>query len=184
MQLDEKITQRTARIGVVGLGYVGLPLAVELAKSGFNVIGIDTDKKKIRKIEDKISYISDVRSKDLRNLSATTDKKNFLRKFNSYTFVYDNKILRELDVIIICVPTPLTKTREPDLSYITSISKDIAKYLKKEQLIILESTTYPGTTEEIVLPLLESSNLKVGKDFYLAFSPERIDPGSKECTET
>ena len=172
MLLEEKIIKKSAKIGVIGLGYVGLPLAVEFAKCGFEVLGIDNDEKKIEKIKKGIPYISDLNKDEVRTL---VERKK-LKATNDY------KVLGELEVICICVPTPLSKTKEPDLSYIYSATDKIREYLRKGQLIILESTTYPGTTEEVVLPRLENKNLRVGRDFYLAFSPERVDPGNKEYT--
>jgi len=171
-RLRKKITNRTANVSVIGLGYVGLPLAVEIGKAGFNVIGIDVDKEKVNKINSKDSYIPDVTEEDLvkvvskKKLMATTDY----------------KILKEVDIIIICVPTPLRKTREPDISYIIDAASDVSKYLHQGQLIILESTTFPGTTKDIILPELEKGNLKIGKDFFLVFSPERVDPRNKKYT--
>ena len=167
-ELRRKITDKTAEIGIIGLGYVGLPLAVEFGKTGFKVTGFDTDKEKVSQIKKGVSYILDVPSEDIKDLissgrlSATTDK----------------NLLNNMDVIIICVPTPLRKTKEPDISYILSATDDIANNLKRGQLIILESTTYPGTTEEIILARLGADSLKVGQDFFLAFSPERVDPGN------
>lgn len=169
MSLLDKITNREATISVIGLGYVGLPVAVEFAKSGFRVIGIDSIQQKTESINSGKSYIPDVPSEVLGNLvragklSATTEY----------------EALKEADIVNICVPTPLNKTREPDISFIIDATKGIAKFIHKDQLIILESTTYPGTTEEIILPRLEEEGYKVGKDFFLAFSPERIDPGNK-----
>ncbi|AFM43292.1 nucleotide sugar dehydrogenase [Desulfosporosinus acidiphilus SJ4] len=167
--LKEKILKHEARIGVIGLGYVGLPLAVEKSKVGFSVVGFDINSARVNRVNAADNYIGDVKDQDLKDmvgnglLSATTD---FSR-------------LAECDVVIICVPTPLTITRDPDISYIEASSQQIAQYLRPGQLITLESTTYPGTTEEVILPLLEKSGLKVGKDFFLAFSPERVDPGNK-----
>jgi len=167
-ELKTKIEKKRANIGIIGQGYVGLPLAVEFAKVGFSVTGFDTDDKKVASINKGVSYILDVPSKDIKELVATG-------KLKATT---DTKLLSKMDAIIICVPTPLRKTKEPDISYILSASKEIAKNKRKGQLVILESTTYPGTTEEIILPKLESSSFKVGKDFFLAFSPERVDPGN------
>lgn len=167
--LKEKILKHEARIGVIGLGYVGLPLAVEKGKVGFPVVGFDINPVRVNRVNAADNYIGDVKDEDLQDivgkglLAATTD---FSR-------------LAECDVVIICVPTPLTITRDPDISYIQASSEKIAKYLRPGQLITLESTTYPGTTEEVILPLLEKPGLKVGKDFFLAFSPERVDPGNK-----
>ena len=170
MSLIEKIHNKTARPAVIGLGYVGLPLAVEFARSGFGVTGIDVDEDKVNSINKGISYIPDIDSEVLKELV----KKERLKATGDYS------ILKEVDTINICVPTPLRKTKDPDISYIIAATKEISQYLKKGQLVILESTTYPGTTEEVVLPMLESGGLKVGRDFYLAFSPERVDPGNKQ----
>ena len=172
MRLKEKIISKKAVIGVVGLGYVGLPLAVEYANKGFKTYGIDVDKKKIDSLKKKINYILDI------------PKEDFNKAISSGNFsATDNySIVKDLDVIFICVPTPFTKNKEPDISYIVDASKNIAKYLKKDKIVILKSTTFPNTTEGYVQPILESTGLKVGKDFYLAFSPERIDPGNKVFT--
>jgi len=171
-RLAKRITRRTARIGVIGLGYVGLPLAVEFAKEGFSVTGIDLDLARIAGVNRARSYIPDVASEDLRRLR----RANRLRATTSF------ETLGRQDAVIICVPTPLRKTREPDMSYILSATKEIARRVRRGQLIVLESTTYPGTTEEVVLPALEAGGLKVGKDFSLVFSPERIDPGNPNYT--
>jgi len=168
MSLKEKIVKRKAKIGVMGLGYVGLPLACEFARAGFKVTGIDTDKGRIKRIKMGRHYIEDVGRKEVVQLI----------KRGSLKPTSDFKALKELDVIIICVPTPLRKTKDPDISYVTSAAKKIAQYLKNGRLIILESTTYPGTTREVILPILKETK----KKFYLAFSPERIDPGNKEYT--
>jgi len=171
--LRKKIENRIARAGVIGLGYVGLPLAVSIARAGFQVTGIDVDTNKVEAINRGISYIEDIDSEELTTfvssgrIAATTDY----------------AVLAELDTIDICVPTPLGKSKEPDMSYIISAVEQIARYIRANQLIILESTTYPGTTEEIVMSKLEEeSGLKVGRDFFLAFSPERIDPGNEIYT--
>src|SRR5688572_13915769 len=166
--LLEKINNRTARTGVVGLGYVGLPLAVELAKAGFHTTGIDLDARKIHAISEGRSYIPDVPTADLKSL---TDA-------GTLDATTDFSVVRELDTINICVPTPLRKTKDPDMSYIVSAVESIATFLHPGMLIILESTTYPGTTDEVVQPLLETTGLKAGVDFFLAFSPERVDPGN------
>lgn len=165
----KKIKDKSMRVGVVGLGYVGLPLAVEKAKAGFRTIGFDVQKEKIEMVNQGHNYIGDVVDHDLADLvkagmlSATTD----------FSFVKD------VDFIAICVPTPLDKHQEPDISYVKSSAEAIAKYLSKETMVVLESTTYPGTTEELVKPILEKgSGLKCGEDFYLGFSPERVDPGN------
>ena len=166
--LQKKIESRRARTGVVGLGYVGLPLAVEFAKAGFHTTGIDLDERKTSAIMAGRSYIPDVPTahvrayRDAGKLDATTDF----------------SIVNELDTINICVPTPLRKTKDPDMSYIVSAAEAIAAHLHPGMLIVLESTTYPGTTEEVVQPLLEAAGLKAGLDFFLAFSPERVDPGN------
>src|SRR3954467_3124996 len=166
--LLKKIESRRARTGVVGLGYVGLPLLVELAKAGFHATGIDLDTRKIEAIQQGRSYIPDVTTSDVQalknagRLDATTDFSN----------------VADLDTINICVPTPLRKTKDPDMSYIVSAVEAIAKHLHQGMLIVLESTTYPGTTDEVVQPLLEATGLKAGVDFFIAFSPERVDPGN------
>ena len=166
--LRAKIDAREARIGVIGLGYVGLPLAVELGEAGFRVIGFDVDASKVRTLGEGRSYIGDVPSEDLRTqidagrFEATTD---FTK-------------LADVDVINICVPTPLNKTRDPDVSFIASAVDEIRKHLHEGQLIILGSTTYPGTTHEFVIPMLLDSGLEIGKDFSIAFAPERIDPAN------
>lgn len=157
------------KCGVIGLGYVGLPLAVEIANAGFEVIGIDVDKDKVDKVNRERSYIEDVPHSAL----ARVVKSGRLRATTDFD------ILAELDAISICVPTPLRKTKDPDISFILNAVSEISKRLRKGQIIILESTTYPGTTDEMLLPELSQSGLTVGKDFYLAFSPERVDPGNK-----
>ncbi len=167
--LREKLKTRQANIGVIGLGYVGLPLAVEIAREGFNVVGIDHDSKKVNAINSGKSYITDIKSSAVRDLL----KRRKLRATTNFN------VISSLDSLSICVPTPLTKTKDPDISFIISATRAIKKYIRKEQLIILESTSYPGTTEEIIKPILEEGGLRAGKDFYLAFSPERIDPGNK-----
>src|SRR5688572_9078429 len=166
--LLEKIESRRARTGVVGLGYVGLPLAVELAKAGFHATGIDLDDRKVKAIEEGRSYIPDVATADVAAL----------RKAGKLDATTDFSVVKELDTINICVPTPLRKTKDPDMSYIVSAVEAIAKHLHPGMLIVLESTTYPGTTEEVVQPLLEATGLKAGVDFFIAFSPERVDPGN------
>lgn len=168
-RLAKRISTRNAKIGVIGLGYVGLPLAVEFAQNGFFVFGIDIDRKKIKMLRQGISYIQDIKG-------ATIKK---LLKKRVFRFSCEYEELSQADILIITVPTPLRKTREPDISYVIDASKKIKENLKKGQLIILESTTYPGTTEEILLPLFSKDGLSIGRDFFLAFSPERIDPGNK-----
>jgi UDP-N-acetyl-D-glucosamine dehydrogenase len=166
--LRDKIRARTARTGIVGLGYVGLPLAVELAKAGFHTTGIDLDARKVQSVNDGESYIPDVPTADVQTLHA----KGLLDATTDFA------IVKELDTINICVPTPLRKTKDPDMSYIVSAVEGIAKHLHPGMLVILESTTYPGTTDEVVQPMLEATGLKAGVDFFLAFSPERVDPGN------
>jgi len=168
MSVIDKIERKQARLGVIGLGYVGLPLLVEFARAGFEAVGIDVDSEKVASVNAGTSYIKDVSSEVLAevvgsgHVSATTDF----------------SVLAELDTVNICVPTPLRKTRDPDISYIVSAVERIAEHLHAGQLIVLESTTYPGTTEEVILPMLEAGSLSVGKDFFVAFSPERVDPGN------
>jgi UDP-N-acetyl-D-glucosamine dehydrogenase len=169
VDLKDKITGRKARIGVIGLGYVGLPLAVEFAREGFDVTGFDVDTSKVAEISAGRSYILDVSTEDVQKcvaagrLRATTDMSQ----------------LKDMDVIDICVPTPLRKTKDPDLSYVIQAVDSAKAHLKRGQLVILESTTYPGTTDEVVQPALEEGGLKAGSDFHLAFSPERVDPGNQ-----
>jgi len=166
--LQEKIRNRTAKVGVVGLGYVGLPLAVEFATAGFSVTGIDVLQPKIDQINNGISYVQDIPTGTLRPLVES----------NKLAATTDFSVIRDLDTVNIAVPTPLRKTKDPDMSYVVSACQEIAKYIGPGKLIILESTTYPGTTDELVLPLLEREGLKVGEDFFLCFSPERVDPGN------
>ena len=170
MTLKERIVSRQARIGVVGLGYVGLPLAAELARGGFHVWGIDVDPDKVASVNRGDSYIPDVSDKELREVVES----GHLRGTTDYGDI------ASLDVVDICVPTPLRKTRDPDLSFVVSAVEATAAHLRPGQLVILESTTYPGTTEEVARPILERGGLKAGTDFFLAFSPERVDPGNKQ----
>ncbi len=172
--LVNKIKSKKAVIAIVGLGYVGLPLAVSFARKGFRVFGIDKDKGRVDRIENKQSYITDLSTKDL---AAVVNNGKFSAGL-------DASVLGKADAIIICVPTPLRRKYTPDISYILSAVKDVAANLKKGQLIVLESTTYPGTTEEMIKPVLEKGNYKLGRDFYAAFSPERIDPGNKHYDVT
>jgi UDP-N-acetyl-D-glucosamine dehydrogenase len=169
-ELARKIRDRSARVGVVGLGYVGLPLAIEMAKEGFHVTGIDISREKVDSVNAGISYVLDVPSKTLLHLVA----KERIKATQSLAAV------ENLDTVSICVPTPLRKSKEPDLSYIVAAVEAVHNHLRRGQLIILESTTYPGTTREVVLPLLEESGFQVGRDFFLAFSPERVDPGNRD----
>jgi UDP-N-acetyl-D-glucosamine dehydrogenase len=166
--LEEKIASRRARVGIVGLGYVGLPLAVEFAKAGFSVTGIDLDARKIARVNAGDSYVGDIPSAALSKLVQA----------GKLRATADFAAVRDLDTINICVPTPLRKTKDPDMSFIVSSCEEILKYLHPGMLIILESTTYPGTTDELLLPMFEKSGLRVGEDFFLCFSPERVDPGN------
>lgn len=167
--LKEKIKNRTAVVAVMGLGYVGLPMAVEQAKTGFSVIGIDKNNIKVEQINSGKSYIRDVPEDILHSLVES-------RKLSAH-HLFDR--VMEVDIIIICVPTPLKTMRQPDLSFVIAAAREVAEQIKPGQLIILESTTFPGTTQEVILPLLESTGLTVGEDFFLAFSPERVDPGNR-----
>ncbi|NLK96460.1 MAG: nucleotide sugar dehydrogenase [Epulopiscium sp.] len=167
--LINKILNKTATIGVVGLGYVGLPLAVEKAKAGYKVIGFDIQDKKVDMVNKGINYIGDIINDELKEVVQSGN----LRATKDFSFT------QEVDCISICVPTPLDEHFQPDISYVEKSTRDIAKYLHKGMLVVLESTTYPGTTEEIIKPILESTGLKCEEDFYLAFSPERVDPGNK-----
>jgi UDP-N-acetyl-D-glucosamine dehydrogenase len=168
--LRQKLTARTAKVGVVGLGYVGLPLAVELARGGFTTVGIDIDQRKVDALMRGESYIQDV---------ATSDVAEF-RRSGKLSATADPAVIRTLDTVNICVPTPLRKTKDPDLSYVVSAVEMIAAHLHPGLLVILESTTYPGTTDEVVRPILERQGLVAGRDFFLAFSPERVDPGNEK----
>jgi UDP-N-acetyl-D-glucosamine dehydrogenase len=167
-QLREKIEKHTAKAGIVGLGYVGLPLVVEFAKAGFHVTGIDVIASKCDSINAGDSYVQDVPTAELKPLV----------KAGRVWATTDFSAIRDLDTVTICVPTPLRKTKDPDMSFIVAASQEITKYLHPGMLIVLESTTYPGTTDELLLPMLEKSGLKVGQDFFLCFSPERVDPGN------
>ncbi len=168
MTLEQKIANKEVKIGIIGLGYVGLPLAIEFTNTNFSVTGIDVLQEKVDLINRGKNYIGDVVDGEL----AHAVQAGFLKATTDFA------VIRELDAISICVPTPLRKTKDPDVSYIIAALEEIAKYLHKDMLIVLESTTYPGTTRELMLPKLEESGLKVGQDFYLAFSPERVDPGN------
>ena len=171
-QLIEKINQRNAVIGIVGMGYVGLPLAVAFAEIGFHVVGVDVDVRKVDSLNQGESYIEDVPSDTLAPLVAS----GHLRASADYA------ALADVDAISICVPTPLRKTKDPDISYIINATDNIVKHGGNGKLIVLESTTYPGTTEEVILPRLAGDSATVGEDFFLAFSPERIDPGRTDYT--
>jgi nucleotide sugar dehydrogenase len=169
-QLLDKINNKTAKVGVVGLGYVGLPLAVEKANAGYQTIGFDVQDQKVNMVNEGKNYIGDVVDENLKKIV----EENTLRATTDFSFVKD------VDTICICVPTPLDLYKQPDLSYVVDSTKSVAQYLHKGMLVILESTTYPGTTEEVLKPILEESGLKCGEDFFLAFSPERVDPGNKD----
>jgi len=170
--LEKKLTDRTARTGVIGLGYVGLPLAVELARAGFTAVGLDLDARKVGLITKGESYIPDVPTHEVAEFA----------KAGRLLASTDASVLRSVDTINICVPTPLRKTKDPDLSYVVSAVEMVAAHLRPGHLVVLESTTYPGTTDEVVKPILERGGLVAGKDFFLAFSPERVDPGNPHFT--
>jgi UDP-N-acetyl-D-glucosamine dehydrogenase len=170
--LKTKIEQHNATAAVIGLGYVGLPLAMEIAAAGFDVIGIDLDASKIAALKKGNSYILDVPERTIADAVRS----------GQFTPTSDFSALAKADTVSICVPTPLSKSRDPDISFILSATEEIRKYLHPGQLIVLESTTYPGTTDELIVPELESTGLKVGSDFFVAFSPERIDPGNASFT--
>lgn len=170
--LLKKVRDRTAVVGVVGLGYVGLPFAVEKAKVGFRVLGIEQNPARAAQVNAGENYIGDVRDEDLRDLVS----RGLIHAETGFARV------PEMDVIVICVPTPLTKNLTPDLTYVESVTREVARKLRPGQLISLESTTYPGTTEEVMLPILVSSGLRVDEDFFLVHSPERVDPGNKRYT--
>lgn len=168
-ELIQKLNDKKAKLGVVGLGYVGLPLAVEKAKAGYQVIGFDVQDKKVESVNEGHNYIGDIVDSDLEKLV----KEGRLKATTDFSFVKD------VDAVSICVPTPLDLYKQPDISYVVNSTKSVAKYLHRGMLVVLESTTYPGTTEEVLKPILEEGGLKCGKDFFLAFSPERVDPGNK-----
>ncbi len=181
MDLLNKIANKSAKVGVIGLGYVGLPLAIEFSLKGFNTTGFDIDNKKIEFIYEGKSYIKHIKEEKIKNAVET----------GNFSVTTDFSKLIDMDAIIICVPTPLNEHREPDMTFVETTAKTVSKYLRKGQLVILESTTYPGTTEEVLLPLFENADAAgnekfiVGKDFYLAFSPEREDPNNpKYSTST
>ena len=170
LKLKKKISSRKATIAVVGLGYVGLPLAVAFAKKGYFVFGLDKSSSRVKKLKNQVCYIVDVSPKEVASL---IKKKKFLP-------TCDERILSKADVILVCVPTPLRKIKIPDISYVVDSAKTIKKFLRKDQLIVLESTSYPGTTRDVLLPELRKSGLKEEKDFFLCFSPERVNPGDKK----
>ncbi|MBI4482246.1 MAG: nucleotide sugar dehydrogenase [Acidobacteria bacterium] len=169
MSLEERIRRRKAEVGVIGLGYVGLPLAVEFARCGFSVVGFDVSREKVQAINAGTSYIPDVASETVQEHVKCTG----LRATEDFA------ALRNLDAVTICVPTPLRQTKDPDISHIVAAAREVKKHLHRDFLIVLQSTTYPGTTEEVLLPEFEETGFRVGTDFYLAFSPERIDPGNR-----
>ncbi|MEK7879253.1 MAG: NAD(P)-binding domain-containing protein, partial [candidate division NC10 bacterium] len=164
--LEQRIKERSARVGLIGLGYVGLPLAVAFGKAGFLVTGVDVDPKKVQRLRAGESPVEDVKSDDLATLVAA----------RRLTVTQDSRALAEVDAIIICVPTPLGKHKEPDISHIVAAAEAVAGVLRPGHLVVLESTTYPGTTQEVLLPRFAARSLRVGEDFFLSFSPERIDP--------
>lgn len=169
-EIERKIKKKEAVVTVMGLGYVGLPIALEFVKKGFRVIGLDTNRKRIERLGRGESYINDIPSSDVKKA----------RSSRRFQVTCDAGVLAGSDAVIICVPTPLRKVKDPDISYVVSAGKSLAKYVHKGQILILESTTYPGTTRELIQPMLEKKGLKSGKDFFLAFSPERIDPGNEK----
>ena len=170
MNFKTKIENREAQIGVIGLGYVGLPLAMEFVRAGFHVTGIDVDQEKVKKLNRGENYIQDVEDVSVANAVA----------INQLSATSDFSVIQNLDAISICVPTPLNKQKNPDISHINSVMKNMKDFIHHNMLIVLESTSYPGTTRELVLPKLESKGLRVGHEFYLCFSPERVDPGNKK----
>ncbi|HEU0121271.1 MAG TPA: nucleotide sugar dehydrogenase [Bryobacteraceae bacterium] len=167
-RLEEKLKTKTAKAAVIGLGYVGLPLAVESARAGFEVLGFDVNSAKVDALNRGVSYIQDVPSDVVSNLVSS----------GKLSATLDFSRIAEADTINICVPTPLRKTKDPDMTFVSGATEQIAKYMRAGVLIILESTTYPGTTDELLLPMLEQSGLKCGEDYFLCFSPERVDPGN------
>jgi len=167
-ELRKKITDKNAVITVMGLGYVGLPIAFELCKKGFRVYGLDNNTHRINNLKKKRSYIDDISSEEVRRIYGK----------GRFTATTKENVLEGSDIVIVCVPTPLRKVTEPDISYITRASRTLNKHMKKGQLIIIESTTYPGTTRDVILPILQRKGRELDRDFFLAFSPERIDPGN------
>lgn len=168
-ELIEKLNNKTAVIGVVGLGYVGLPLAVEKAKAGYNVIGFDVQEERVQEVNQGNNYIGDVVDSELKEIVGN----------NKLKATIDYSLMKDVDAVAICVPTPLDIYKQPNTNYVESSSAEISNYLHKGMVVVLESTTYPGTTEEIVKPILEESGLTCGEDFFVAYSPERVDPGNK-----
>jgi UDP-N-acetyl-D-glucosamine dehydrogenase len=171
--LIQKLKDKNAKIAILGLGYVGLPLAVVFGEAGFHVTGVDPDKRKIDALVKGESYIPDVKSESVANLV----------KSGKLTATTDFSVLKDMDAVSICVPTPLRQTGDPDMSFIISATEELAKYMHKDMVVVLESTTYPGTTRELLLPKLSAKHgLKIGEDWFLAFSPERVDPGREDYT--
>ena len=170
--LEKKISERKAVVGILGLGYVGLPLAREFASAGIKVVGFDIDEPKIKKLNSGKSILKHIPNSQVKKM---VDDKKFVATSNMSR-------LKSVDAILICVPTPLTKSREPDMQFVVKSCETISKYIRKDQLVVLESTTYPGTTRELMAPILERSGLKAGKDFFMAYSPEREDPGNANFT--
>jgi UDP-N-acetyl-D-glucosamine dehydrogenase len=170
LSLRSRLEAKAALIAVIGQGYVGLPLAVELAQAGFSVVGIDADPERVAALGRGESYIPDVPAEQLRDV----------QEAGRFRATGDRGVLAEQDAIVICVPTPLGKSRDPDVSHVVAAAEDVARTLRPGQLVVLESTTYPGTTEEVLLPILAQGRFEVGRDFHLAFSPERIDPGNRD----
>jgi UDP-N-acetyl-D-glucosamine dehydrogenase len=166
MDLTKKIHERTAKVGVIGIGYVGLPLSIEIARAGFETVGIDIDKAKVDAVRKGRSFISDVKDMDLADVKG------------KFTATADFKVLASCDIVNICVPTPFTASKDPDVTYIEDAGRQVAKHFKPGQLVVLRSTTYPETTEKVLQPILEQKGRKAGRDFYLSFVPERIDPGN------
>ena len=170
MNLKNKIENREAQVGVIGLGYVGLPLAMEFVRAGFQVTGIDVDQEKVKKLNRGENYIQDIKDEPVKNAV----------EMNQLSATSDFSVIQNLDAISICVPTPLNKQKNPDISFINHVMENIKGLIHHDMIVVLESTTYPGTTRELILPEIESKGLKVGQDFYLCFSPERIDPGNEK----
>ena len=170
MNLKNKIENREAQIGVIGLGYVGLPLAMEFVRAGFHVTGIDVDQEKVKKLNRGENYIQDIKDESVKNAV----------EMNQLSATSDFSVIQNLDAISICVPTPLNKQKNPDISFINQVMENMKDFIHHDMLIVLESTSYPGTTRELILPEMESKGLKAGHEFYLCFSPERVDPGNEK----
>ena len=170
MNLKNKIENRDAQIGVIGLGYVGLPLAMEFVRAGFHVTGIDVDQGKVKKLNRGENYIQDIKDESVKNAV----------EMNQLSATSDFSVIQNLDAIFICVPTPLNKQKNPDISFINQVMENMKDFIHHDMLIVLESTSYPGTTRELILPEMESKGLRAGHEFYLCFSPERVDPGNEK----